>query len=81
MTPNAITAPSAPTPIYSASKAGNGSFDLRVLPSGETLVNGRSYPSPQDAYDRFREAHERTGDHAAWNVCYHLEDVLETGCC
>lgn len=63
--------------VYTASKTGNGAFTLSVRGDGATIANGRQFASPQDAYDHFRAVTNFSGDHAAWNVCYHLEDVLE----
>jgi hypothetical protein len=58
------------------SKTGNCAFSVTVAASGETLANGRTFKTPRDAYDWHYDRYMRSGDHADWNVCYTLDDVL-----
>lgn len=62
-------------------KTGQGAFKLVVHRDGrvQAEIDGgptRDFASPRHAYDYYREMHDTTGDHAYWNVCYHLEDYL-----
>lgn len=70
--------------ILQESKAGNGAFSVQVADDGYTVASmgggaSRTFKGktgPQDAYDHYHEVFTRTGDHAAWNICYMLEGVL-----
>jgi hypothetical protein len=64
------------------SKRGQGAFDLEIAETDKQVrarrgdESWRSFSDPQRAYDHYRHIHDATGDHAAWNICYHLEDFL-----
>lgn len=34
------------------------------------------YETVEDAYARFKESFDLSGNHSAWNICYALEDYL-----
>jgi hypothetical protein len=62
------------------SKTGQGAFGVRQEDDGRVFVrigvNGteREFPNAQAAYDAYRPAVE--GNHAFWNACYALEDLI-----
>lgn len=64
------------------SKSGSGAFDLEIAETDRQVrarrgdESFRSFSDPQRAYDHYRQLHEMTADHAAWNICYHLEDHI-----
>jgi hypothetical protein len=58
------------------SKTGQGAFSVTVDDDGTTIANGRTFKTPQEAYDFFLPSGR--GGFSAWNICYALEDV---GCC
>ncbi|MGA1580298.1 MAG: hypothetical protein ACO35B_06430 [Luminiphilus sp.] len=63
-------------------KSGNGAFRLTVHTDGSVSAERHEGGKPvkfktaQDAYDWYREIHAVSGDHASWNICYHLEDHI-----
>jgi hypothetical protein len=57
-----------------ASKRGKGAFSVQVHDDGRTYAQGLFFPTARDAYDYFRPSADINP--AAWNVCYHLEDIL-----
>lgn len=67
--------------VLQQTKAGNGAYSVQVADDGYTVTSigagaSRTFADPKVAYDYYREMHERTSDHAAWNICYALEDVI-----
>lgn len=62
------------------SKTGNGAFELEISETSGSVRarrgNGdvKSFDTTRAAYDYYRSVHAFTADHAAWNICYHLED-------
>lgn len=62
-------------------KEGQGAFNLDIQRDGRVRVKigegaTRDFIDPREAYDYYRALHDTTGDHAYWNVCYHLEDYV-----
>jgi hypothetical protein len=73
---------SKPMTKLSVEKTGQGAFavlvqddDVTVVRKGEEGAICLPYASPREAYDAYRNRAD-DGDHAAWNICYALEDVL-----
>lgn len=67
---------------YTASKKGQGAFYVHVREDGAAEASWEpdgstvwKFPDAQAAYDHFYPFAQE-GNHAAWNICYHLQDVL-----
>lgn len=68
--------------IIQETKAGNGAYSVQVADDGYTVASmggnaSRTFKHPQAAYDHYCAIHERTADHAAWNICCALEDAIK----
>lgn len=37
----------------------------------------KTYDSMAEAYARFRDSFNNSGNHSAWNICYILEDYMQ----
>lgn len=37
----------------------------------------KTYGSVEEAYARFRESFDMSGNNSAWNICYVLEDYIQ----
>lgn len=51
-------------------------FDNGQVKAGYYKDTARVYNSVTEAYERFRQSYDMSGNHSAWNICYALEDYM-----
>ena len=66
---------------FEVSKTGRGAFTLRVETNGRVICDRPGYTIPRTEHETIQEAYEyhigyATDDPSSWNICYHLEDLL-----
>lgn len=54
---------------------------VELLPGGEIKAGyykdtAKVFPNVWEAYARFKESFDVSGNHSAWNICYALEDYM-----